>query len=1337
MTDEPVTPPETTTPEVKARRRRSLAFWLLMAATAALVLVIVALGVGRYGVLSPAGRDLVSTFVNGKKLGRYGRINVYGLKGDLWDRFSLDRVTVTDAKGVWLDARDVRVDWTYTALVQRRFHADMVSARTVRLLRRPQIDPQIEPPKPMPLSIDIDRFFVQVELMEGFSKEYGRWAVTGEADIARAGAKAAKVKAISLSRPGDYLSADAVLATRKAPRVNLVAFERRGGPLAGALGYSPDRPFVAAVRSAGEEGAGVFGAVVRTGTFEPLRAGGTWGKENARASGYVSFAGSDLFDGLARRFGTEAAFGLAARKARGDDFGLGVVFRSDNLSARARGLVSRKTMRSVGPMPVDFTTASATQLAGLTVGGAGAFEGEWSGDPRRWRLRGNARLEQPQLVGVKLARLSGPVDLVQNRGRWDIDGDLDGVGAGGPGVIPRLLGARPEAHVEVARLTDGRWLFERLQIDGAAGRVDGTGSRGLTGGLSFRGKADLTNIAVMRKGARGALGGTFDASQSRSGQPWTISFDARGRKFASGLAQLDRLLGPEPRLQASGAYQSGTTSIREAVLNGKAGRMSAKGLLEPGGRMRLALDWTARGPFQAGPVEIAGDASGSGALTGTFSEPRADLKAKFAEIDVGPMTLTQADVTLSFTRQNRAYDGRIAVTSGSNYGPAEARSAFRFIGDGVRLDELFVDAGGLNARGSLALQGRNPSSADLTFMASAGAFVESGFAAGRVRLTDGPSNAEAIIDVTGENLRFRGSDYLFRALRLSGRGTLSRLPFIVSANVAGAMPVKFEGQGVYARQDTGHTVSLSGDGQLRRAVFRTLQPAVVSLSGENRTAHLDLGFGNGRLLADARQTAAGFDARADLTGVDLGAIGEDFAGRINGVLVMSGRGERLAGSLDATLEDARSTDGPRNLAVDGSIRAQLTDNQLRVVAAAFDEGGVRADTTLVLPVEASAAPLRLAVVRNRPMSGEFSVKGEIKPVWDLVLGGDQSLGGQVDANGRLSGTLNDPLIQGGAAVANGRFDDASSGVALRALTLDATFERNVAVIRQFSANDGRSGTPGTVTGQGRLEFRSGGASSFDLTLDRFEVIDNDIATARASGPVRMERAADGRIRLTGDLLVNSAEIAPNPPTPTGVVRMDVVEINRPIREDSFATRTRPRGPGIALDIKLRAPRNVIISGRGLDVDMSVNAHVTGTTANPVLTGQARIVRGDYEFAGKRFIFDDTGGVTLSTRPEDIRLDLRAVREDPSLTAVIRVTGTAARPQLTLTSQPVLPQDEILAQILFGRSASQLSGVEAAQLASSVASVAGGGGFDVIGNLRELAGLDRLAFGSDEYGMTVA
>jgi len=60
-------------------------------------------------------------------------------------------------------------------------------------------------------------------------------------------------------------------------------------------------------------------------------------------------------------------------------------------------------------------------------------------------------------------------------------------------------------------------------------------------------------------------------------------------------------------------------------------------------------------------------------------------------------------------------------------------------------------------------------------------------------------------------------------------------------------------------------------------------------------------------------------------------------------------------------------------------------------------------------------------------------------------------------------------------------------------------------------------------------------------------------------------------------------------------------------------------------------------------------------------------------------------------------------------------------------------------VLFGSSAAQLSPVQAAQLAAAVTTLATGGGFDVMGGLKNFAKLDRLALGGGDAatGVTVS
>jgi translocation and assembly module TamB len=270
------------------------------------------------------------------------------------------------------------------------------------------------------------------------------------------------------------------------------------------------------------------------------------------------------------------------------------------------------------------------------------------------------------------------------------------------------------------------------------------------------------------------------------------------------------------------------------------------------------------------------------------------------------------------------------------------------------------------------------------------------------------------------------------------------------------------------------------------------------------------------------------------------------------------------------------------------------------------------------------------------------------------------LAGQVSGNATIAGTIAEPRINGRLDVKEGAFRDNATGLRLNGLTLASRFDDTTALIETFAANDGAGGT---VTGDGRIGLREGSGSSFELALAKFKIIDNDIAEAHASGPITVVRGADGNITLTGQIAVDDARIEANPPGVNGVVGMDVVEINRPGGDPPDEDTAKQRGPQFGLNIQLRSPGGDIrVVGRGLNVEMRVNAQVTGTIAQPILTGNASVVRGDYEFAGKRFVFDDRGTVALSTDPALIRLNLSATRDDPTLTATVRVTGTAERPR---------------------------------------------------------------------------
>ena len=1308
----------------------------MLAVLATVVVTLLAIGaVTRYGVLLPQVRVLIEARTDGLKLGRLGRLKIEGLSGDVWRDARARRLTIRDEKGVWLEANDVHVTWKYAELLRRRFDAGVVEARTVRVIRRPAMGPKGKD-RGLPVSFHIDRLSTRLILEPAFAQTRGDYDVKAALDIERRGGRSGRFTAASRLHPGDRLDVDFAFGKTGPVRLAVAAEEARGGAIAGALGLRADQPFHLDVRANGAVSQGRFNAVATTGGTTPLLARGAWSPAGGEAGGRVLLAASRLTAPFAERFGGQVLFGLAGRKAPGALYALDLKLRSEALTIHAFG-PGDLGKRRLSEVKLDAQAPSLARLVGTGRLGPARLNGTVTANGADWRFAGSASVADIGVGAYGLKSLSGPVELVRGDGAYALKARLAGFGGQGDGLAAALLGGAPTANLDVRRLANGQLVVRSLDLAGRGLKAEASGERSLLGAVNLKGRAQVSNLAAARQGATGAATIDFRASQGRAAAPWSVTLDAKGQKLALGMAELDRLLGGQPRLQAQGEWQAGRLAIAKATLDGAALDATLAGVMDRDRRLAFKSDWSAVGPFRAGPVEITGRAKGTGGVTGTLAAPRLDLAADVEQIDIPRLPLRNAKVALVFQRRADGGDGSFGVTASSAYGPARASSAFRFPRGGVDLTDLSVDAGGLRAEGALSLRRNAPSAADLAVDVGRGAWLDAGRITGRAQITDAAGEPLAVLTLTAENARAAGSAITVRSARLSAKGPLSRLPYAVEgrgASERGAWTV--DGRGVLDDQLAGYLLTFDGRGAIGGQELRTVETASFRLGGSEQGARLRLaGSNGGRLDLDAALRGEAADVQAKVANLGLTLFNADLDGRVDATLALRGQGRRLDGVLEAQLADARSRGAPASQGVDGSLQARLAGDTLSLEAATTNDQGLRAEASVVLPAEASATPFRVAVARRKPMRGRFSAEGEVRPLWDLFIGGDRSLAGFVRTEGTLSGSLAAPRAAGRITVERGRFDDGASGLSLREVSLSAAFTEDGVDVGEAKGVDGHGGS---VSGQGHVSLQRDGTSSFRLDLQGFRLIDNEMATASASGQATIRRGTDGKVTLTGDLTIDQAEVAADPPTPSGVVAMDVREINRP--DDLSATipaRLR-RGDGWVLDVKLRAPRRVFLRGRGLDMELSLDAHVIGTTTRPELTGTARVVRGDYDFAGKRFEFDDRGVVYLSTRPQNIRLQLDAVREDPSLTVTVRIRGTAARPEITLVSSPALPNDEVLSKVLFERSASQLSAVEAAQLASALSALSGGGGLDVIGNLRSFAGLDRLAFGGDqESGVTVS
>ena len=200
----------------------------------------------------------------------------------------------------------------------------------------------------------------------------------------------------------------------------------------------------------------------------------------------------------------------------------------------------------------------------------------------------------------------------------------------------------------------------------------------------------------------------------------------------------------------------------------------------------------------------------------------------------------------------------------------------------------------------------------------------------------------------------------------------------------------------------------------------------------------------------------------------------------------------------------------------------------------------------------------------------------------------------------------------------------------------------------------------------------------------------------------------------------------------------MIEVNR--RGEEFE-RVQPAAPW-KLNIRARARNRLAVTGLGLDSEWRADLTIGGTVINPSILGTADMVRGGYEFAGRRFDLSEGRIRFTGSVPVNPTLNIEAEANLSDINAKIQVTGTGLQPQISFTSTPAMPQDELLSRLLFGSSITSLSAPEALQLAAAVASLqGGGGGLDPINSVRKAAGLDRLriipADPTQEQGTSIA
>lgn len=285
---------------------------------------------------------------------------------------------------------------------------------------------------------------------------------------------------------------------------------------------------------------------------------------------------------------------------------------------------------------------------------------------------------------------------------------------------------------------------------------------------------------------------------------------------------------------------------------------------------------------------------------------------------------------------------------------------------------------------------------------------------------------------------------------------------------------------------------------------------------------------------------------------------------------------------------------------------------------------------------------------------------------------------------------------------------------------------------------------GRLAISGPVGLTSPNIAALRVDLTQVRLTDARIYETIADGQISIDGPMTGGASITGSIALGETNIRiPSSGLGGAGAIPEITHINEPppVRGtrrkagllDRASEAGERGGPVYPIDVRISAPNRIFVRGRGLDSEFGGRLRVTGTTANVVPIGAFELIRGRLDILGRRLDLEEA---RITVQGDLIPfLNIRANTQAEDTDINVTVIGPADSPEIRFTSSPELPQEEVIARLIFGRGLETLSPLQAARLAIAVRTLAGQGGEGIVGNIRGQAGLADLDVTTNEEGNT--
>lgn len=358
---------------------------------------------------------------------------------------------------------------------------------------------------------------------------------------------------------------------------------------------------------------------------------------------------------------------------------------------------------------------------------------------------------------------------------------------------------------------------------------------------------------------------------------------------------------------------------------------------------------------------------------------------------------------------------------------------------------------------------------------------------------------------------------------------------------------------------------------------------------------------------------------------------------------------------------------------------------------------------------------------DKPLQGGFRLEQlDLQPLRALIPHVDE-LQGVVQGQGRIRGSLLQPVVNGNISLTNARVAGGSMPLDMEELNVQV----QILDTRAQLSGGWRSGEQGRATLEGDFQWQAGmvldvALKGSELPLRVAPYADLTVAPDLHISLDERRLAVDGRIAVPrGSITV--------PQLPVQAVRVspDARVLGRSERQ---------QGLPVSLDIEIVAGQEQLkFSGFGLTAEVQGQMRLGD---NLVGRGLLELKNGRYRAYGQRLQLR-RARLVFSGPISQPYIDIEAVRVTGDVTAGVRLVGLADQPQSEIFSQPAMSQEQALSWLLLGRPLSGGNDTEAGALGQAALALGMMGTAPLVERVAGMLGIRDFQLDTEGSGLTTS